>query len=48
MTQTPQEPQEDATHLDVEPYDETERVEAPDWYDDTVNVGDLANVEAEE
>lgn len=30
----------DAKHLVVEPYGDEERVEAPDWYDDTINVGD--------
>lgn len=37
----------EAQHLEVEPYDDAERVEAPDWYDDTINVGDVANAEAE-
>lgn len=33
----------EAQHLDAQPYDDEERVEAPDWYDDTINVGDEAN-----
>jgi hypothetical protein len=33
-------------HLEVAPYEDTDRVEAPDWYDDTINVGDEANKEA--
>ena len=36
-----------ATHLEVEPYDDSERVQPPEWYDDTINVGDVANAEAE-
>lgn len=35
----------EAQHLQVEPYGEDQRVEAPDWYDDTINVGDVANEE---
>jgi hypothetical protein len=38
---TDDEPQE--AHLEAAPYDESERVAAPDWYDDTINVGDVAN-----
>lgn len=30
-------------HLEAVPYEESDRVEAPDWYDDTINVGDTAN-----
>lgn len=36
----------EAQHLEVEDYTEGDLVEAPEWYDDTVNVGDVANVEA--
>ena len=36
-----------ARYLEVEPYDEDERVEPPEWYDDTINVGDEANKKAQ-
>lgn len=36
---------DEAEHLTVEPYDDDEREQAPDWYDDDVNVGDVANGE---
>lgn len=46
MSQQPTSPPE-ARHLDVEPYGDDERVQAPDWYDDTINVGDVANAQAQ-
>ncbi len=50
MTETPPAPDgenPEAQHLEAVPYDDTERVDAPDWYDDTTNVGDKANALAE-
>lgn len=44
---TPREAPE-ARHLDVEEYPEDERVEAPPWYDDTINVGEVTNAETGE
>lgn len=32
MSETPARPPDDARHLEVEPYDDDERAEAPDWY----------------
>lgn len=37
----------EARHLEGEPYGDDDRVEAPDWYDDTINVGDAANALAQ-
>ena len=45
--QTPDETAPADVHLEIGPYDDAERVEAPEWYDDEVNVGDLANALAE-
>ncbi len=39
---------EEARHLEVEPYEGQDLEDAPDWYDDTINVGDVANAEAEQ
>jgi hypothetical protein len=38
----------EAEHLTVEAYTDDDRVEAPPWYDDTINVGDEANRDAEQ
>lgn len=40
------EPTVEASHLIGEPYDDEERIEFPGWYDDTINVGEVANAEA--
>lgn len=37
---------EEAVHLEAKPYNEEDRIKPPDWYDDTVNVGELANAVA--
>lgn len=37
----------EAQHLEVQPYEEHERVERPEWYNDFINVGDGANAFAE-
>jgi hypothetical protein len=42
------EPTVEASHLIGEPYTDDERIEFPDWYDDTINVGDVANAEADQ
>lgn len=39
MSATPEQPLE-AEHLDVAPYDDDDRAEPPDWYDDFIDVGD--------
>lgn len=44
--ETPDDDAPEARHLDAEPYDEAERVTAPEWYDDTINVGDEANADS--
>lgn len=44
----PQIPPPEAVHLEVVEYDESERVRAPAWYDDTINVGDVANSEPQQ
>jgi hypothetical protein len=46
MADEPSEPVVEASHLIGEPYTEAERITPPDWYDDTINVGDVANAEA--
>lgn len=39
---------EEAQHLEVKPYLGQDLDAAPDWYDDTINVGDVANAGAEQ
>lgn len=40
-TETP----EEATHLQVQPYKDSERSDPPEWYDDSINVGEVTNEE---
>lgn len=48
MTDTPIPPAEpEASHLIVQPYDDADREDPPEWYDDTINVGDTSNEESD-
>lgn len=50
MSETPDKDETTTTeesHLIVGKYRDTDIVVAPDWYDDTINVGDVANAEFE-
>ena len=52
MSENPNDPVSDdapeVQHLEVEEYDDSDRVEAPEWYDDTIDIGDETNALVEE